>query len=124
MNNINIEATEYTPKIILDKDKNLIDIRGNSFPENTFDFYMPVTQWIQEYFKNKNSLTTINIDIDYFNSSSSQQFFDIFDLFAEAVEGNLLEINWIYDKNNESSQEAGDDFIEEFDNLKITLIEK
>lgn len=125
MENLNIEATEYTPKIVLDSKQDLIDIRGDSFPENTFDFYKPVVKWLKQYFEEANKTTTINIDINYFNSSSSQLFFDIFDIFEEASENqNSLEINWIYSSKNESAQEAGEDFVDEFENLKINLKEK
>lgn len=125
MKSLNIEATEYTPTIILDIEQHLIDIRGDSFPENTFDFYKPVTKWLESYFSGSERTVTINIEINYFNSSSSQQFFDIFDMFEEATQsGNTLEINWIYNIKNESAQEAGEDFMEEFESLKINLIEK
>jgi len=125
MENLNLEATEYTPKIILDASKNLIDIRGDSFPENTFDFYKPVTNWLEKYFQEENKTATINFEINYFNSSSSQLFFDIFDIFDEALKNNhKLEINWIYKSNNESAEEAGEDFAEEFEDLSINMIEK
>lgn len=125
MENLNIEASEYTPKIILDVEKGLIDIRGDSFPENTFDFYKPIIKWMESYFSNGDQTVTINIEINYFNSSSSQQFFDMFDIFEEAVQGgNTLEINWLYNLKNESAQEAGEDFVEEFESLKINLLKK
>jgi SiaC family regulatory phosphoprotein len=124
MENINIEATEYTPKVILDEKKNLIEIKGNSFPENSFEFYEPVVEWIKKYFEDGGRSTTINISINYFNSSSSQQFFDIFDFFEEANNNNnSLKINWLYDEKNESAEEAGKDFVEEFENLNINLIQ-
>jgi len=125
MENLNIEATEYTPKIILDAQNNLIDIRGDSFPENTFDFYKPVTKWLKQYFDEGNKNVVINIEINYFNSSSSQLFFDVFDMFEAASEKqNSLEINWIYSAKNESAQEAGEDFVDEFESLNINLIEQ
>jgi len=125
MENLNIEATEYTPKILLDAKQNLIDIKGDSFPENTFDFYKPVVRWLKQYFEEGNKKTTVNIDINYFNSSSSQLFFDIFDIFEEALKNqNSLEINWIYSSKNESAQEAGEDFVDEFENLNISLRER
>jgi len=125
MENLNIEATEYTPKIILDAEQNLIDIKGDSFPENTFDFYKPVIKWLKKYFEEENKTTTVNIDINYFNSSSSQLFFDIFDIFEEASKNkNALIINWLYSSKNESAQEAGEDFVDEFENLNINLKEK
>jgi hypothetical protein len=35
-----------------------------------------------------------------------------------------ITINWIYDKENESIEEAGEDFIEDFENLNINLVTK
>lgn len=125
MNNINLEATEYTPRVILDAEQNLIDIRGNSFPENTFEFYKPITNWLEEYFTEGGKTVNINLEINYFNSSSSQLFFDIFDIFEEGSENdNTLSINWIYTTKNESAKEAGEDFSEEFEDLCINLIEE
>ena len=47
-----------------------------------------------------------------------------FDLLEENAAKNIIEINWIYDKDNESAEEAGEDFIEDFEDLNIKLIEK
>ena len=125
MENLNIEATEYTPKITLNANKGLIEIRGDSFPENTYDFYKPVTDWLKEYFESHaKDTTTINMEINYFNSSSSQLFFDLFDLFEEVSESNNLEINWVYDEKNDSAEEAGEDFVEEFETLNINMVVK
>jgi len=33
-------------------------------------------------------------------------------------------INWIYDEENESALEAGEDFMEDFEDLTINLVEK
>ncbi len=125
MENLNIEKTEYTPKIVLNAEEGLIEFKGDSFPENTYDFYKPIMEWLKEYFdSNKKDKTTINMEINYFNSSSSQLFFDLFDLFEEVSEDNNLQINWIYDEKNDSAEEAGEDFVEEFETLNINMIIK
>ena len=52
-------------------------------------------------------------------------FFDFFDLVEEAQNnGKTIEINWIYDLENESALEAGEDFKEDFEDLNINLISK
>ena len=125
MENLNIEKTEYTPKIVLNAEEGLIEIKGDSFPENTYDFYKPVTEWLKKYFdSNAKDKTTINMEINYFNSSSSQLFFDLFDLFEEVSEDNNLVINWLYDEKNDSAEEAGEDFVEEFETLNINMVVK
>jgi len=122
---LHIPATKYTPEIILDPDKGLIDIRGKSYPENTFEFYEPVMKWVEEYLKCcKNKEITVNMEIVYFNSSSSKLFFDLFDMLYEAKDKCKITINWIYDPENESAEEAGEDFIEDFEDLDIRLVRK
>ena len=125
MDNLNIEETKYTPKIFLDAQNGLIEMVGKSYPENTFEFYEPVMLWVSEYFKSiVKEKTTINIEISYFNSSSSKLLFDFFDLIEENIDKSDIVINWIYDIENESAQEAGEDFIEDFETLNINLVTK
>jgi SiaC family regulatory phosphoprotein len=124
MENLTFEATKYTPEINLDA-KGTISLVGKSYPENTFEFYAPMMKWLEEYFEgNAAGMTTVNMEITYFNSSSSKLFFDFFDLLEENCEDNTIEVNWIYDAENESAEEAGEDFIEDFESLKIKLVEK
>ena len=82
-------------------------------------------EWLEEYFEgNAHTKTVVKMEIIYFNSSSSKLFFDLFDLLDEAKDENEIEINWIYDKENESAEEAGEDFIEDFKDLNIKLVVK
>lgn len=123
MQNIVIEETKYTPAVSLDV-SGTISIRGKSYPENTFEFYAPVMKWVEEYLAGDRKQLAVNIEIIYFNSSSSKLFFDFFDLLEENKENHTIEVNWIYDEANESAKEAGEDFIEDFQDLKITLVAK
>ena len=124
MENLNIAETKYTPKITLTTG-GAITLVGKSYPENTFEFYTPMMDWIKEYFETSAvDTTTVNIEITYFNSSSSKLFFDLFDLLEESSEANVIKINWIFDKENESAEEAGEDFIEDFEDLNIQLVTK
>ena len=125
MENLKIDATNYTPEIVLNAEEGTISLVGKSYPENTFEFYKPVMEWLEEYFEGDGTdNTVVNMEIIYFNSSSSKLFFDLFDLLEEASANNAIEINWIYDEENESALEAGEDFIEDFEDLKINLVSK
>ena len=124
MKNLKFEATKYTPYISLDAN-GTISLVGKSYPENTFEFYAPMMKWLEEYFETSVTDTTVvNMEIIYFNSSSSKLFFDFFDLLEENSSDNKIEINWIYDEENESAEEAGEDFIEDFEDLNIKLVSK
>ena len=74
MENLHIEATKYTPEIKLDVENFTISIWGKSYPENTFEFYKPLLGWIDDFFKNPQENFTLNMEIIYFNSSSSKLF--------------------------------------------------
>lgn len=126
MENLIIEETKYTPSINLDAQKGIFELVGKSYPENTFEFYKPMMDWVEEYFNgNEQDKTIINLEIIYFNSSSSKLFFDFFDLIEESHNnGKNIEVNWIYDEENESAMEAGEDFKEDFEDIKFSLIQK
>ena len=122
MDKLSVTATQYTPEISMDP-AGLISITGKSYPENTFDFYKPVIDWLDNYFMNVPAQkTTINMEIVYFNSSSSKLFFDFFDILDEHSNESEIEINWIFDNENENARESGEDFIEDFENLHINLV--
>jgi hypothetical protein len=121
MDTLHIEATKYTPSIDLNTDGSLSFI-GKSYPENTFEFYTPVIAWLEEFLSSPPSDTVnVKFDISYFNSSSSKLFFDLFDLLEANRDKSNIAISWIYDEENESAEEAGEDFIDDFQNLNITL---
>ncbi len=125
MKNFSIQQTKYTPQIDLDAEKGEINIYGKSYPENTFEFYEPVLSWINEYFqKYAQAETTVSLEIIYFNSSSSKLFFDLFDLLEEKNEDHTIIINWIYDIDNESALEDGEDFQDDFESLSFNFQEK
>ena len=125
MDNLVIEATRYTPKIDFNGEKGVLEIRGKSYPENSFEFYKPIMEWIEKYFQNPQKRTIVNIELVYFNSSSSKFLFDLFDkLEEEKSRGHEILINWIFDEDNDVAEEAGMDFQEDFESLNINLITK
>lgn len=126
MEKLSIAATLNTPEVLLDPEAGLIELTGKSYPENTSEIYGSVLDWVKEYFNGSSQdRTIINIEIDYFNSSSSRSLYEFFSFLNKAViKGNEIEVNWIYDEEDDSTEEDGEDFSEEFTELKIKLIRK
>ncbi|NCO54631.1 MAG: nuclear pore complex subunit [Bacteroidetes bacterium CG02_land_8_20_14_3_00_31_25] len=91
-----------TPKITLDKEANVFEICGKSFPENAVEFYSPVIKWINEYAQSPNPETIFTINLDYFNSSSSKKIFEILMKLEQITTtgGNIL-VKWYYDENDD-----------------------
>lgn len=109
----NLEPTTSTPLICFDPSTNTLSISGESYPENSFDFYAPVISWLRGSLETLQELT-LDIAITYMNSSSTKCLFDIMDIMEEAfVHGCKTSIIWHYDSENPRSLDMADDFREE-----------
>lgn len=125
MENLEMNAGKDTPYILLDDKNNKIHIEGKSFPENAFQFYAPVMQWIHQKvsFLEKDETLTIFFKYVYFNTSSSKIILDILDIMEEnRQEGKQIAVEWHYSRDNDVMEECGEEFQEDFD-LHIQLIE-
>ena len=121
MNNISLAQSDNRPKVIMDKDKAFIEFEGKSYPENTFAFYRPLTEWLKHYFKHHNELnktTLVNFKLTYFNSATTQIIFEILDIIQDSKVKNI-EIYWFYDEENNNTYEDYEDYSEEFPDLNI-----
>jgi len=116
MNNVIIESTKSTPRVLLDFEKNNFIIEGQSYPENASEFYSPITKSIDSYIKESNNPFVLNLKIYYLNTSSTMCFMNLFDKLEEAYKRKKsnITINWIYDEKNEVSLECGEEFKEDF----------
>ncbi len=126
MENLEIEATRYTPEIIFDCTNDILRIKGKSYPENTAEFYTPVFAWLEKYMNQvEDQQVTLNIELLYFNSSSSKVLLDFFDILeSAAANGRNILINWVYEEDDEDTLEFGEEFQEEFESLDFHLIKK
>lgn len=126
MKNLIIEKTSATPEIRFDYASGTLELRGESYPENTAEFYAPVFEWLRNFLDSNNEIAmTVNLEIIYFNSSSSKALMNFFDLLEDAAEaGRKIVVNWIYAAGNEGAQEYGEEFKEDLDTLEFNLVEK
>ena len=126
MENLRIEATTSSPIVDFNSTTHTLEITGESYPENTAEFYDPVLSWLEEYLEEIGDETvTINLDIPYFNSSSSKVLMDFFDLLDEAAdEEKHITVNWMYDDEDDSTLEAGEEFQEDLETLTFNFVIK
>ncbi|OFX88575.1 MAG: nuclear pore complex subunit [Bacteroidetes bacterium GWF2_33_16] len=111
MESISIEGTPKTPSVSFDANTGIIEIKGRSIPENSIEFYRPLVEWLEEYSKEPQKLTTVNIQLEYFNTSSSKCILDVFKkLEAIKKARNEVIINWYYEEDDEDMLEAGEDY--------------
>ena len=111
MESILIEGTPKTPTVNFDATTGIIEVKGRSIPENSIEFYRPLVEWLEEYSKEPQDLTTVNIQLEYFNTSSSKCILDVFKkLEAIKKARNEVIINWYYEEDDEDMLEAGEDY--------------
>ena len=123
MENLIIKETKYTPEVNFNTSAGILNIKGNSYPENTLEFYDPILNLMENFFKKTQKRDiSLNIEIVYFNSSSSRVFFEIFDLIEDFSSKLNFTINWIYESGNEGVLEIGEDFKEDFEKLNFNII--
>ncbi|PRY95999.1 DUF1987 domain-containing protein [Marinilabilia salmonicolor] len=117
------EDTPKTPYVKLDGEKGVVEIKGRSIPENSVEFYKPLIDWIDEYGDDPKDNTIINIQLEYFNTSSSKCILDIFKkLELLFKKGFKVQVNWYYEEDDEDMFEAGEDY-QSIINLPFKMIE-
>ena len=111
MDPIAIEGTPKTPTVNLDPSSGKVEIKGRSIPENSIEFYKPIVDWLESYSSVPKDLTEVNIQLEYFNTSSSKCILDVFKkLETISKAGNEVIINWYYEEDDEDMLEAGEDY--------------
>lgn len=123
MEKLIVEPTKYTPRILFDPETHILEINGDSYPENISGFYDSVFEWLERYFREiRREPVTINVSMTYFNSSSSKMLLNFFDMLEDAAQnGADITINWYYDEENETILEYGEEFQEDIVSLTFNL---
>ena len=111
MEPILIEGTPKTPSVKFDPEKGVIEIKGRSIPENSIEFYKPLVDWLEYYAKSPLKKTLVNVQLEYFNTSSSKCILDVFKKLEAIHKANHdVVINWFYEEDDEDMLEAGEDY--------------
>lgn len=120
MNALNIEATEYTPRIFFDPAAHSLEIAGFSRPEDVKGFYQKFFGWhdtnLTELKNNAAECSHLDVSFKlvYFNSASSKCLLDIL-VCLSAVYHKKLKVKWHYEEGDEDLLEAGEEFSEALD---------
>ena len=105
-----LEATEDTPEVCFEPQKDVFRFAKSSLPENAILFYKPILNWLREYKKNANPQTVFDFDIEYLNTASSKQIFEIIMLINSISEVSDVTVRWHYDVIDEDMLGLGTRF--------------
>ena len=113
METLSLQGSPKTPTIEMNAGSGVIEIKGRSIPENSIDFYRPVVEWLDTYAETAADVTEVNIQLEYFNTSSSKCILDVFKKLENVFKNNGdkgVTINWYYEEDDEDMLEAGEDY--------------
>lgn len=107
---LNIPRTGTTPEIRWDPATAVLSIKGESYPENSFDFFAPVLQWLSTSLAGLPGLR-VEVGVSYMNSSSIKCMLDIFDALGDAhANGKKVEVVWDYETDNPRALDLAEEF--------------
>jgi len=114
MNALYIEGTTSTPTISCDVETGTLSMAGDSYPENSFEFFNEVIEWVSNFVEQLDKPLNLDLRLVYMNTSSVKAMMDIFDLLEGAhLKGRSVAVNWYYDPRNERVIELAEEFKED-----------
>ncbi len=108
-------ATVSTPWVRLDPALGRIDLVGESYPANSFEFYQPIVEWLNAYLEvDRARPIHVELELSYVNTGSIKSMLDIFDMLEHAHQGGRpVGIVWKYDSRNQRALETAEEFSED-----------
>ena len=112
----------FTPSVNFSGKTGICEISGESFLEDTVDFYTPLIEWLENYTTEIKKPLAFIIKLTYFNTSTSRCILDLLNVIKdyEEDEGEVV-VNWHYDVNDTDMEEDIEDYMIDT-GLKINLI--
>jgi hypothetical protein len=108
MESLYIEGTKKTPEVNFNANGSL-KVKGRSIPEDPSKFYDVLLLWVVEYVNHPQSVTTVNVELEYFNSGTSKALLNILRILVELKnKGNEVNINWYYETGDDDIYERGE----------------
>ncbi|EAY29349.1 DUF1987 domain-containing protein [Microscilla marina] len=112
----------FTPTVKLDAEASICEISGESYLEDTVDFYDPIIKWLNAYNEESYKTLTFNFKLTYFNTSSSKAILNILKSLKKFKEkGGEIVINWYYPDDDYDILAEAEDFMED-SKLSFNLI--
>ncbi len=114
-------GTFFIPSVDFDAQTGNCRLEGESYLENTWEFYDKLTNWLKKYTETKKPIT-FNFKLTYFNTSSSKGILDILFLLKDFdLAGGKVTVNWYYPEDDEDNLAEAEDFIADSE-LEMKLI--
>ena len=70
--NLSVPGSQSSPSIRADWKAGVVVMSGESYPENSFELYDQLIQWIESYLSTADQSLTLELHLNYLNTSSIQ----------------------------------------------------
>ncbi|MDX1904111.1 MAG: DUF1987 domain-containing protein [Thermonemataceae bacterium] len=117
-----IKSTYFTPNVTLNAETGECSISGESYLEDTWEFYRPILDWLKQYSEEVKKPIDFKFNLTYYNTSSSKCFLDIVKLLKDYKDvGGEVAISWYHPEDDEDIKEEAEDY-KNFLNIDINII--
>jgi hypothetical protein len=114
MDNLVIVQTPSSPAIHADWDAGQIRMKGDSYPENSFELFQPLIDWVEAFLSKAGRPLHLELELVYLNTSSIRSMMDIFDQMEAAhKKGKTVSARWTYEAANERVGQLAEEFRED-----------
>ena len=114
--------TKTTPYVLIDEDIGYMRFEGESYLEDIIGFFKDINQWLKSYLTSDFNEFTFDCELQYFNSSTTKQLYNILRLMDANAPGKKIVVNWIVDnKDDDMLIECGEDYREDMEHLEFNI---
>jgi HJR/Mrr/RecB family endonuclease len=107
-----LKGEKDSPRLILDANRKIIDIKGRSIVEE-IQFYNNIKEWISNNSLSLQNDLNISVYMEYFNTITAKGLLEVFkkaeEIFMKS-DSKKIKVNWLYEIDDEDMQEAGEDY--------------
>jgi hypothetical protein len=106
-----VKSTYFTPQISLNAASGACSIKGESYLEDTWDFYRPILTWLKQFCEEVKKPIHFTFNLTYYNTSSSKCFLDVVKCLKEYKEqGGEVLIDWFHPEDDDDIREEAEDY--------------
>lgn len=115
MQDLHVSGTDSIPSIQAGWSDGRLEMKGDSYPENAFELYQPVIDWIANFLDRAQRPLQMRLELLYLNTSSIRAMMDMFDQMEEAhLAGKPVGVTWLYERENDRVAELAEEFREDY----------
>jgi hypothetical protein len=124
METLFIQATEDTPLVDYNIEKNSFSISERSYPEDAMGFYAFVIAWVEELLSQTEGQTYVfDFCFEYLNTASSKQVIKLLLTIEKFIEKHAITIRWFFESGDEDMFALGGQYAK-FLKLPFEVAEK